>query len=138
MARVTSSYGACSKIGFSLGQRYFANDSSSCTHSLVAAFQVRCVLKCRLVVLQSWNITSCFCADIETGKCLVMRRNRRSGNYRPPHMHKLCFDEDDNDGYLANFLMSFWCSKDVSAGQSKIFLRRLQQDWLLPWATLFR
>ena len=56
----------------------------------------------------------------------------------PTHCVLTCFDEDDNDGYLANFLMSFWCSKDVSAGQSKIFLRRLQQDWFLPWTTLFR
>ena len=27
--------------------------------------------------------------------------------------------------------MSFWCSNDVSGGQSKIFLRRLQQEWFL-------
>ena len=27
--------------------------------------------------------------------------------------------------------MSFWCSNDVSGGQSKIVLRRLQQEWFL-------
>ena len=29
------------------------------------------------------------------------------------------------------FHESFWCSKDVYGGQSKINLRRLQQDWLV-------
>ena len=57
VARVKSFYGACSKDGFSLGQRYFADDSSSCKHNL-AALPVRYILKCLLVVLQIWNITS--------------------------------------------------------------------------------
>ena len=64
-----------------------------------------------------------------TGKCLVILRNRLSGKYRPPQT--VCFDED-NDDDLASPYVSFWCSKDVSGGQSKIVLRRLQQEWFSP------
>ena len=37
----------------------------------------------------------------------------------------------EDRGFHISIYKSFWCSNDVSGGQSKIVLRRLQQEWFL-------
>ena len=41
------------------------------------------------------------------------------------------FNLYEDRGFHNSIYMSFWCSNDVSGGQSKIVLRRLQQEWFL-------